>query len=89
MAKGKKTGGRAKGVPNKNTTDVAAVARALVEDPEYQVNFALRLFKGDLAPGVETMLWHYAYGKPAEHLEVTGEDGGPVKVEFVLVNAPA
>lgn len=89
MAKGKKTGGRAKGVPNKNTTDVAAVARLFVEDENYQHRLKVRLDEGTLAPGVETMLWHYAYGKPTEHLEVTGEDGGPVKVEFVLVNAPA
>lgn len=85
MAHGRKTGGRAKGTPNKSTTDVAAVARQLVEDDEYRKLFKARLQTGDLAPAVESMLWHYAYGKPPDSLHVTGKDGGPIRVEYVIV----
>jgi hypothetical protein len=87
MAIGRKTGGRAKGTPNKNTTDVAAMARQLVEDVAYQAMFKARLNGGTLPPGVEQMMWHYAYGKPIEHLHVGGDDGGPVLIKFVGVDA--
>lgn len=80
-------GGRPKGAANKATTDVAAVARALVEDKDYRELFKARLHAGTIPPGVESMLWHYAYGKPVEHVQVGGEDGGPVLIKFVGVDA--
>jgi hypothetical protein len=83
----RKTGGRRKGTPNKQTTDVAAIARALVDDLAYRTMFKRRLRLGKLKPQVETMLWHYAYGKPVVHVEVAGEAGGPVLVRFVDVAA--
>lgn len=87
MAKGRKTGGRTRGTLNKTTADVAAAARALVEDSVYQVGFKARLQTGDLPPAVEAMLWHYAYGKPTEHLQLAGEGGGPVLIRFVDAGA--
>lgn len=87
MAKGRKTGGRAKGSRNKSKTDVAVVARALVDDAVYREMFKVRLHGGTLPPGVEQMLWHYAYGKPAEHLHLGGEGGGPVLIRFVDAGA--
>lgn len=89
MANGKKTGGRRKGTPNKSTGAVADRCRQLIESIEYQAFFRQRLLAGDLPPAVEAMTWHYAYGKPKESLELSGADGGPVKVEFVIVHAPA
>jgi hypothetical protein len=83
MAKGKKTGGRIKGTPNKTTTDVGAVARALVDDAAYREAFKKRFQAGDVPPGVEQMIWHYAYGKPPDSLQIGGMDGGPVMVRFV------
>ena len=32
---------------------------------------------------METMLWHYAKGKPKERFEVTGPLGGPIEVTAV------
>lgn len=87
MAHGRKTGGRTKGTPNKSTTDVAAVARELLDDADYRQMFKTRLKAGDLAPAVESMLWHYAYGKPPDSLHVSGEGGGPVLVKFVNADA--
>ncbi len=54
-------------MPNKTTQEVRAAARRLVEDPVYceRLQRDLRLRK--VAPVVEQMLWHYAFGRP-EHL---------------------
>lgn len=58
------------------------MARRLVEDPEYVELLAERLRDGK-APHMETLLFHYAYGKPAEKMELTGESGGPVVMLYV------
>lgn len=70
MAKGKKTGGRRKGTPNKSTIDAETACAHLVDDPVYRARLAKRLRGGRLAPAVECMLWHYAKGKPVERMEV-------------------
>src|SRR3989442_14678755 len=70
-----KTGGRRKGTPNKATVEVKAACRHLTDDPAYRRSLAKRLLQGNAAPGVECMLWHYAYGKPKEEISLTaGED---------------
>jgi hypothetical protein len=86
MAKGRKTGGRKPGTPNKNTTDVGAIARALVDDADYRVLFKARLHAGTIPPGVEQMLWHYAYGKPPDSLTLRGDEDRPVVVKFIGVH---
>jgi hypothetical protein len=78
MAKGRKTGGRAKGTPNKLTGEVAARCRALIEDPKYVDYFQHRLMVGQLPPALEALTWYYAYGKPKELHEHTGANGGPM-----------
>ena len=69
MAKGRKTGGRQAGTPNRVTADAREACASLVDDPQYRQNLAERLRAGRLAPGVEVMLWHYAKGKPTEPIE--------------------
>ena len=73
--------GRPKGVPNKATLEVKELARSLVEDPVYRkkLQASLRKRKG-VAPAVETMLWHYAYGKPKEQIEIDARVGVGVLV---------
>lgn len=56
-------------MPNKATRDIREAARRLLEDDDYQRSLALRLKRGD-APHMETLLHHYAYGKPKETLSV-------------------
>lgn len=80
MAKGRKTGGRIAGVPNKTTGMVAERCRALIEAPAYQEYFHHRLMVGQLAPALEALTWHYAYGKPIERQEISGPGGGPIQV---------
>ena len=93
MALGKKTGrrnfakghgGRAKGTPNKQTVEIAEASRRLLEDPIYRDGFKTRLQTASLAPALEAMLWHYAYGRPVERVEHSGTDGLPLvlRVQF-------
>lgn len=81
MAKGKKTGGRKAGVPNRATILVKDRCRQLIEDPDYQANFLQRLHDGKLPPVLEAMTWHYAYNKPIEMQEISGKDGAPVPIQ--------
>lgn len=46
------------------------VARALVSDPLYLNRLQSRLREGKAAPAVEVHIWHLAYGKPKEQIEV-------------------
>jgi hypothetical protein len=93
--KGKKTGGRRKGSGNKippvARNDVRDVCRAMVEEHGYRERLKLRMQIGKIAPAVETMVWHYAYGKPVETVELTGKDGGPMKhhVRITIVKKAA
>jgi hypothetical protein len=76
MAKGRKTGGRKAGTPNKVTTELGEACRQLVENHEYRTYFEHRLKVGQLPPALEAMVWHYAYGKPLERQELSAAKGG-------------
>lgn len=47
------------------------MATRLVEDPAYVEQLKRRLTSGK-APHMETLLFHYAYGKPKETTELQG-----------------
>ena len=88
--KGDPRAGRPKGVLNKVTLEIREVARSLVEDDGYRRRFKERLYEGSMAPALEALVWHYAYGKPKETHEHTGADGGPIetvsRIEWALVD---
>ena len=71
--------GRPPGLVNKTTKEVREIATRLVEDGEYRSSLRMRLVSGTLAPAVESMLWHYAYGKPKETHVI---EGGPRALTF-------
>ena len=71
MASRQKTGGRKKGTPNKATKEIKTFARKCLSRPEYIASLKRRLDKGD-APHMETLLHHYAYGKPREGVDFSG-----------------
>lgn len=73
--------GRPKGVPNKATQEVKALCTRLVEDPVYLRNLQRRLRDGTLNGSVESMIWHYAKGKPKETVAI---EGGDVPLRFTL-----
>jgi len=76
--------GRRLGVPNKATTEVRELARKLIADQDYKKNFKQRWRTGDIPPQVETMIWHYAYGKPKETHVLEGPDAGPLRFTLKL-----
>ena len=67
-----KTGGRAKGTPNKATAAIRDVAQRLLSDEEYQAALKVRLRRGT-AGAVEPLLYHYAYGRPKETIAVESD----------------
>ena len=71
MAKGKKTGGRIAGTPNKVTREIREAAKALLETPAYQASLKKRLVSGK-APHMETLLHYYGYGKPKDTFDTPG-----------------
>lgn len=62
--------GRPKGVPNKATQEMKSLAQRLLGDPIYRANFRKRLQSGELAPGMEALLYHYAFGKPPDKIDL-------------------
>jgi hypothetical protein len=44
-------------------------ARSIVENEQYKTILIARANAGELSPQVETLLFHYAYGKPSEVIE--------------------
>lgn len=84
MAFKKGQGGRPVGATNKASREIKDIASGMLSDPAYVESLRRRLTSGK-APHMETLLHHYAYGKPKESLAVSGEGGGPVVVKFVDV----
>lgn len=81
--KGQKPGpGRPPGRLNNATLEARKFAHGLVSSAAYRKEIKARLMAGSLAPALEAMLFHYAYGKPPDKLEVTGADAGPLQVLF-------
>lgn len=70
----RKVGGRKKGTPNSATVEIRDFARVMLENPAYRTALKARLISGK-APHMETLLYHYAYGKPREATEDSGQDG--------------
>src|SRR5688572_15291641 len=50
-------------------------ARQIVESQDYRDSLNRRIKSDTLQSGVECMLWHYAYGKPVEQLQITLQPG--------------
>lgn len=46
-------------------------ARELVEDTNYRDNLRKALKDRTCPPAIEALIWHYAYGKPVEHVNVS------------------
>lgn len=61
--------GRPKGAEGEKTRDIREFARQQLEDPEYVRRLSARLAAGK-APHMETLLAHYAYGKPKDVVEL-------------------
>lgn len=85
MAQGRKTGGRVAGTRNKRSAEVETFARDLLGSVEYREGVKQRLLAGELAPPLEILLYHYAYGKPVDRLENAGD--GPLTIQVLYGSA--
>lgn len=66
--------GRTKGIPNKATTQIKELAQKILNTPAYLANLQKRVESGKAHPAIESMLHHYAYGKPKEVVQVEGSE---------------
>ena len=46
-------------------------AKAILATSEYRASLFRRIALDELSPAVECLIYHYAYGKPVEHVAVT------------------
>jgi hypothetical protein len=67
-----KRGGRQKGTLNRATVQGREFAVNLVSDDAYLASVETRAKAGKLSPGLEALLWYYAFGKPCESLGLSG-----------------
>jgi hypothetical protein len=90
MGFSKGQGGRPRGARNKATL-LRDTLEALAVDKDGQDVHLARLstlIQSDnelVALKALALVLAYRFGKPTEHVEVVGEDGGPVQVRFVEV----
>jgi hypothetical protein len=59
---------------NYATREVREFAQEIVRSPEYRESIRRRAIAGTLG-AMEQTLWHYAYGKPTERMEVAVQSG--------------
>ena len=68
-----KRGGRDGKVSNTKRTEqekeIRRITKTLLLDKRYQANLRVRLEAGRLQPGIEALLYYYAFGKPPETVE--------------------
>jgi len=63
--------------------------RGVLSSREYRQSVFDRVALGTLPPAVEIRMYDYAYGKPVDRIEHTGEGGAPIitEVRRVVVRA--
>lgn len=59
------------GATNFTRHEAQKFARSILESETYRADIKRRAETGTLAPGIEAMLWHYAYGKPIEQVNLS------------------
>lgn len=84
-------GGGNNGVTNLTRAELQGFVRGLLEDTQYRAALKTSLLNRSIAPAVETMLWHYAYGKPADTVNLNvnsqGEDLSSLSTEELCTRA--
>jgi hypothetical protein len=77
--RGKPGPGRPKGLPNKATQDVREFAQKFIDDEDYKSSLKRRILRGS-APHMETLIWHYRFGKPKDTLDVSLAELVPLRI---------
>jgi len=62
---------------------VREFAQRFIDDEDYRESLRRRVLRG-LAPHMETLIWHYRFGKPPDKVEMTGEDGQPMGLRILF-----
>lgn len=75
--------GKPKGTLNKATAEVRGWLEKLMTSKKYRESAERRIVAGK-APHLEGYALQLIGGKPTEHVEVSGEGGGPVTVIYKL-----
>ena len=70
--KGKKTGGRTAGTPNRVTAEIRDLARALFDDA-YWARKRMEIHSGRCHPSIEAKLLAYGYGEPKQSVDIQGD----------------
>jgi hypothetical protein len=79
--------GRRVGTPNKSTQEVGQFCREVLETPEFRQKWREYFLKTPLhrmEPKLLALCFSYAYGKPREHIELTGAEGGPLEPQVTI-----
>ena len=72
-------------MPNKATTEIRELARSIVKDDGYPQKLRARVEAGK-APHMETLLFHYAFGKPKDWVDLGEEDSRLASLRVVFVH---
>lgn len=72
-------GGRPRGARNQATKELKDFWREFFESDAWRENAKYRMVQGK-APHLESYWLNKTFGRPTEHVELTGQDGGPVTV---------
>ena len=67
-----KTGGRLKGTPNHATVEIKSFAHRVLSDRTYRKNLLVRMRAPEPPAHLEVLLYHYAFGKPPQAVELSG-----------------
>lgn len=70
--------GRKPGIKNKRTVEAEQVARAIVDNPDVQKLWLKQAKNGELPSTIVQTLMYYAWGKPVEKLEHSGNADKPL-----------
>lgn len=65
----KKGGSPGRAKTTEQEKEVRRISKKLLLNPTYQTNLKKRLNDGRLQPGIEALLYYYAFGKPPETVE--------------------
>lgn len=71
LHKGLRTAGGQRNLTLLQRNEAKNFALKIIRDAKYRETLEKRAKAGVLAPAVEQMIWHYAYGKPADRVEIS------------------